>query len=229
MPKQRKAGFLAVLVLAVIAFLAVPVFAAIPGNGRIVFEVLREGSPMGEHRMRFEERGEDLHVFIEIDLEVKLAFVTVFRYEHSNHEVWRDGKLVSIDTTTNDDGEEYFLRGRATELGFEIENRSGSEVLPSDILPSSYWRPETAERSQLLDTQKGRLIDVETRELRQETITVAGARIPATRHRMTGDLNIDIWYAMNGELVKTAFEARGSEVEYARKNISPQLTKLAIE
>ena len=219
----------AAAVLAAIAMLAVPTMAAVPGNGSIVFDVLRGESSMGEHSIRFERHGEELHVFVDIDLEVKIAFFTAFRYTHSNHEVWRDGKLISIDTETDDDGTKHFVKGEATADGFRVESQSGTEVLPADVLPTSYWHPETVERTRLLDTQKGRLVDVESREVAQEVLNIDGTRVAATHYRMSGDLKLDLWYASNGEWVKIAFEARGEEIEYARENASPQLAELAAE
>ncbi|MEX0923059.1 MAG: DUF6134 family protein [Rhodovibrionaceae bacterium] len=211
------------------AILASPALASLPGNGSIVFEVLRGGEPMGTHSLRFEKRGEDLHVFIDIDLKVDLAFVTVFRYEHSNHEIWRDGRLISIETTTDDDGETYFVKGEATAAGFQVTSSEGKAALPADILPTSYWHPQTVARDRLLDTQKGRIVEVATRELRQEAISIDGLRIEATHYRMTGDLDLELWYAPNGEWVKIAFETRGAEIVYARENGGPQLTKRAAE
>lgn len=216
--------------LAGLLVLTAPALAAVPGNGRIEFDVLRDGgTPMGSHSLRFEERGDELHVFIEIDLEVKLAFVTLFSYSHRNHEVWKDGRLIAIDTETDDDGDSYFLRGAADAEGFRVETRDGVKILPADVLPTSYWKRETVERQHLLDTQRGTLVEVATRPVREETISIDGTRIEATHYRMSGDLDLDLWYAPNGEWVKIAFAARGTEVVYDREQASPQLAETGAE
>lgn len=230
MRSEKKLHKLAAAGLAAFMALSTPALAAVPGNGSIVFDVLRGGdSPMGSHSLRFEQRGDELHVFIDIELEVKLAFVTVFSYTHRNHEVWKDGRLIAIETETDDDGERYFVRGAATSKGFRVETKEGVETLPADVLPTSYWKRATVERSRLLDTQRGDLVEVSTRQLRQETISIDGTRIDATHYRMSGDLDLDLWYAPNGEWVKIAFEARGTEVVYDREQASPQLAETAAE
>lgn len=218
-----------VAALSATALLAIPSLAAVPGNGSIIFEVLRGDDPMGEHSLRFERRGEELHVFVDIELEVKLAFFTAFRYSHSNHEVWRDGRLLSIETRTDDDGTEFFVSGRATAEGFLVESKSGSELLPADLLPTSYWHPDTVERSRFLDTQKGQLVEMTARMVGEESLTIGNTEVSATRYRMTGDLKLDLWYAANGEWVKVAFEARGEDIDYLREDVSPQLAELAAE
>ena len=188
--------------------------AKVPGLGEIGFEVLREGSPMGRHSIAFEERGEDLHVKIAIDLEVGLAFVTLFRYEHRNHEVWRDGRLISIETATDNDGDRFWVKGEATAEGFAVASTSGSYTAPADVIPTSYWNPRFVEQSQVLNTQDGRLIEVETRPVAEEQVEVVVGSVLATRYSTTGELALETWYTESGAWVKTAFEAKGSEVEY---------------
>lgn len=214
----RLAGpFLAACALLLLA--AAPLLAARAPAGDIAFSVYRDGAPLGRHELRFRREGPDLHVEIEIELEVKLAFLTLFRYSHRNHEVWRDGRLVSLETRTDDDGTPYRVSGRATERGFEVEGSNGRLVLPASIVPTSYWNPATLDQSVLLDTQKGGLRQVAVRALGLETLTAGGRGVPARRYRMTGDLELDLWYSPEGEWLRIAFEAKGSEVDYARRDV----------
>jgi hypothetical protein len=194
-----------------------PLRAALPRAQEIAFAVLRDGVPLGHHTVVFRREAGDLHVEIDILLEVKLLFLPVFQYRHRNHEVWRDGRLVSIETETNDDGEDFRLRGRATDAGFAVEGSGGRFLAPADVMPTSYWHPETVERTRLLDTQRGRLIQVDIAPVGVETIAMAGRMVDARRYKVTGDLTLDVWYTAEGEWAKITFEARGAEVAYARQ------------
>ncbi len=129
--------------------------------------------------------------------------------------MWRDGRLIAIDTETDDDGEPFWLRGRAEQNGLRVKGSSGRFFAPADIMPTSYWNPDILARTRLLDTQRGRLIDVSIAPLGRETVTMAGRSAEARRYRMTGDLVLDLWYTAEGEWAKTAFEARGAQVSYA--------------
>ncbi len=217
--KRRSGALTAVIGAVAVALLALagPLGAALPIKEDIAFKVFRDGDPLGHHRVGFRREAGDLHVEIDIQLEVKLAFLTVFRYRHSNREVWRDGRLVAINTETDDDGESYWLQGRATAEGFEVEGSSGRFVAPADVMPTSYWNAETVTRQRLLDTQRGRLLDVEIEPTGSEIVVVAGRTVDAQRYAMSGDLELDLWYAPDGEWAKIAFEARGAEVVYARE------------
>ncbi len=178
------------------------------------FKVMRDGSNIGSHSISFEEVGEELHVDIAIDLKVNLAFITVFRYEHRNKEIWRDGRLVSLESRTYDDGDEYFVSARATDEGLLVENKEGSFVAPGDILPTSYWNPATVEQDQLLDTQRGRLLAVSTNPKGLDEVLAAEQRLPAKKFDLNGDLDADLWYAPGGEWMKIAFTARGATIDY---------------
>ncbi len=194
-----------------------PLIAAIPATQRIVFEVLRDGAPLGHHTVVFRRDGGDLHVEIDIALEVKLAFVTLYRYRHSNHETWRGERLIAIETRTDDDGTDYWLRGRAEATGFRVEGSSGSFLAPGDIMPTSYWNSQTVNRSQLLDSQKGRLIEVTTASAGAESLQMPGRRVAARRYSMDGDLDLDLWYTDQGEWAKISFHAGGADVVYLRQ------------
>jgi len=202
---------------AVAAFgVAGTVRAALPGMDEIVFKVFRDGAPLGRHRVAFRREADALHVEIDILLEVKLAFLTVFRYRHTNREVWRDGRLAAINTETDDDGARFWLRGRASAAGLVVEGSSGRFVAPADIMPTSYWNAETVSEDRLLDTQRGRLIDVRIAPAGAEAVVMNGRPVSAERYSVTGDLTLDLWYAADGQWAKTRFEARGAEVVYAR-------------
>ncbi len=218
--RRRLVLFGAVLAAAAVTglLLAGPLKAALPHARQIAFEVFRDGEPLGHHKVFFRDEGGDLHVEIDIRLEVKLAFFTLFRYRHTNREVWRDGRLLAIDTQTDDDGEGFWLRGRAAEAGLQVEGSSGSFLAPADIMPTSYWNPLTVESTRMLDTQRGRLIDVDIEPAGVETMTLAGKPVRAERFKVTGDLVLDLWYTSQGEWAKTSFVARGAEVVYARRD-----------
>ena len=210
-----------VLTLAFATMVAVA-WAAAPGTGHaqgpnLSFDVLREGEPIGHHSVTFRQVDGDLQVDIAITLEVKVAFITVFRYEHENTEIWRDGGLVAIETTTNDNGEKHWLRGQAGDDGFLVESSSGSYVAPLNVVPTSYWNIALVDRPQLLDTQSGRLITVDVTNLGGETIAVAGQTVETMRYDVSGDLDAKLWYTASGEWAKFTFEGRGGEVVYRRR------------
>ncbi|MFD1379834.1 DUF6134 family protein [Fodinicurvata halophila] len=209
----RRWGALALMLTLVVA----PAFAEVPESKALKFQVQRDGSDIGTHTLRFEEKGEELHVHVNIELEVRIAFVPVYTYSHRNHEVWRDGRLVSLSSETDDDGTTYRVEAEATEEGLQVESsEEGSFTAPADILTTSYWNPEAMEREQLLDTQYGRIVDLEIEERGRESLETLEGSVQATRYSVSGDLDMDIWYDVDGQWSGLEFQARGEPVRYLR-------------
>jgi hypothetical protein len=186
--------------------------------GDIAFTVWRGTSPIGTHRIAFRAEGDDLVVTVAIDLAVRVAGIAVYRYTHRNREVWRGGRLVSLDTTTNDDGTVYAVAARAGADGLAVTSGGRTIAAPADILPSSYWHPETPSARRLLNTQTGAVESIAVAAPAAETVETAAGRVPARRFAMTGGIAGDFWYDGAGRLAKIAFTAKsdGSLIWYRR-------------
>ncbi len=181
----------------------------------IDFLVTRNGKEFGYHKILYknQENG-DLHVKIDIQLEVKLGFVKLFSYKHENKEVWRKGKLFQINTITNDNGKNFFINGKSTNEGFIINTQEGTKLLPLNIVPTSYWNFKVINNKNWLDTQRGILLDLDISFSGSENIEdFYGNKILAERYDISNDLNLSLWYR-NNSLVKIAFDARGSKINY---------------
>lgn len=211
-----------------LATMAFPLAAALPRRDRLSFSVIREGAPIGSHSLTFNREGEDLRVRVDILLEIKFAFITVFRYQHRNEEVWRNGRLVALDARTDDDGTDYWVKAQATDEGLAVEGSKGSFLAPAETIPTSYWNPATVERRELLDTQRGGMMTVRTVESGKDLVETDSGSLSARRYEMSGDLNLRLWYAGDGDWVKIAFTARGSEVEYVRREAAASLDRAAL-
>ena len=172
------------------------------------------GRPFGHHRLSFRRDGDRLTVDIEIALEVRIAFVTAYRYRHRNTEIWRDGRLVSLDSRTDDDGRQHRVTARSAPEGLVVDGIDGRIVAPADIIPTSYWNKAIVDQTTVLDTQHGRLVDVTIRPRGTETVTAAGQSITTERYAVTGGADLDLWYSQAGQWVRMAFTARGSDIEY---------------
>ncbi len=180
------------------------------------FSVRLGGVPIGIHAVRLLEDDGELIVETAIDLELTVAFVSVFTFTHRNTERWRDGRLLSLESTTNDTGDEFFVTGQATEQGVQVDGSRGSYLAPPDIMTTSLWNREIVNRTQAIDTQKGALFAFTVEPGSQDFIDGDGGRIVARSYRFRGDLNIDVWYDVDQEVAGVAFNVRGNPITYRR-------------
>ena len=192
-----------------------PVAALPSGGAHLAFRALRNGAEIGWHRVDFRADQGRLTVDIEIRFDVTFAFLTLYRYRHRSRETWQGSRLLALDAATDDDGDQYRVRAHAAGGRLIVETAKGDQrEVPATTLPTSYWQERTIAREQWLDTQGGRLARATVQRLGSERITAAGRAVPATRYRLRGDLNCEIWYHER-QWSKLRFVASdGSTVDY---------------
>ncbi len=198
------------------AWLVPRVARAQPVAAPLMFTVLRDGAPIGTHRVEFKQEGDTLAVDISIDMVVKIALIPVYRYMHRSREIWRQGLLQSLEARTNDDGTRTEVRVRRQSGGLAVEGSGGSFLAPASTEPTSYWHEDMTLQSRLLDTQNGVIVDVTARKTGIRRATIAGRDIDVRTYELSGDLTSQLGYSATGEWVDLAFLARGSRIVYRR-------------
>ena len=83
--------------------------------------------------------GPRLAVDIDIELEVRLAFITVYRYRHTNRELWDDGRLMGFTSRTDDN--RTLHRVEARRVG---DGGSASTRMPGHVPPLAAGAPANA-------------------------------------------------------------------------------------
>ena len=93
----------AVLILSTGLLIEKPGWAAgVPEGGVLVFEILRNGEAIGTHTYRFDQSEERTEVRIKTDIDFRLLFIPIYKFEHASREVWQDGRLTSLESNTNE-------------------------------------------------------------------------------------------------------------------------------
>src|SRR5580765_746315 len=90
-----------------LVFLAPLVFAAAQAgveDTTLNFAVTRNGDRIGTTTVRLQRDGGHLVADIATQVEVKIASITIYRFEQRETERWADGKLVGLQAVTDDNG-----------------------------------------------------------------------------------------------------------------------------
>lgn len=191
------------------------------------FAAFRNGSPLGRHRLTFTPDGSSLRVDIAIELDVKLAFISLYRYRHTNRETWEDGRLMGFSSRTDDNGTAHRVDARREGDAILVESDAGRVEAPGDAMPSTYWHRRFLDAPVWIDTQRGRLLDCKVTPVASERVLAAGRDLPADRFAVTGDLTLDLWYAKD-HWVKLDFKGEdGSTIDYRLERGVPQLIAMA--
>ena len=96
-------------IIALVAFLTVGGFAFADSETRL-FKIKIDGKAAGEMTMNI-TKAEDGTITTTIDTELQVNAYLVFTYRYSFHgkEVWKDGALQKIESSTNDNGTRYAM------------------------------------------------------------------------------------------------------------------------
>jgi hypothetical protein len=184
----------------------------------MVFDVLRDGDKIGEHRVDFERLDGTLKVSVATEMEVSFAFVTLFRYEHKRVERWRDGELESLAGMTNDDGEEFEVSIVRKEGFYSRTVNGAEEEIKEPLSVDSLWSKDRLSAGKLFSVASGESYRVRSNLLGWETIEAGGAAVEAQHVKLSGEVERDLWYAASGELLKVQYEgAEGETFEYVRR------------
>ncbi|HET9489806.1 MAG TPA: DUF6134 family protein [Methylomirabilota bacterium] len=194
---------------------SVRAYAAAPRDLR--FHVLRHGSPIGEHRVTFRPDGPRLTVETHVDIAVTVLFFTVFRFKHDAEEVWQSERLVSVKSTTDDNGTILQVSGSAVVDGFRIIGHDGPFLASPYLLTSNaLWDSRIVRENRLIDVQHGGEIGLVTKQLGDEQVNTPQGPVRASRHHMiTPYYAGSVFHDSDGRWVKGLLELKGERVEYA--------------
>jgi uncharacterized protein DUF6134 len=140
LPSKFVASALLAAALFLLGALAAPASAGTqPVPQTLEFDIARDGDIVGHHRISFRGEGDRLIVHSDLKIEVEALSFTVYRYQQTREEVWRNGKLVALAASADDDGTPHDIKGAAAPNG-ALRMSSGQDqwTLPPESVPASY-------------------------------------------------------------------------------------------
>lgn len=191
----------------------------VPAGNRLGFDIMRNGKRLGAHVLTFERGDDGLVVRVAVELVVKAAFITLYRYRHSATERWAGDQVVELETLTDDDGDKFAVTGRRDRRGLVIEGSTAPRyVAPANALPATHWNQRQLD-GPWINTQDGKLARPKvTRQGADEIPTAAAGSLRATHFVLSGDVEFDLWYDNQPSWAGLRFKGKdGSLIRYERQ------------
>jgi hypothetical protein len=186
--------FLGLLVLAIGPAAAQPAATPPPASDRRLFDIFRDGNKIGTEVVEIDKDRDTTNITFTTHISVVVLFIQAYHFDHSATETWTGGRFVSYKALTDDNGTKHSVTAIAAgdKVDLEVDGKQ-SEAAP-DLLPASWWNKDFLNRTDMLDSETGRLISIKVTDLGDETLVQNGAKIEAHHYKISGDLDRDLWF-----------------------------------
>ena len=190
----------------------------IPDN--ILFNVYRNDSKIGYHKLTFSQDQDFIKSKINIEFEVNFLGLTLYEYSHQNIEFWKNNSLQKLATNTDKNGDLLNCNFEKKDDNYQIDGSSRKKLVKNSLIPTSYWNKIIVDNKFLkaLNTQDCSDLDFTISYIGQGFIY--NNSLLADHFKLIGkessgeDVDIDLWYDEKNRWVKMIFVKDGSKIEY---------------
>ena len=177
------------------------------------FAVLISGKPSGEVHMTI-HRQDDGSIQMRCDTDIKVSFgLLKYKYIYRGLEVWKDRRLVRLDSNTDDNGKRYIVSALPDGSNLKMKVNNVENQVRGDVWVTSYWTlPDPklrAETLAILDADNGKILEGKLAFIATEKLRIAGQEVTLNHYRLTGKTNIDLWYDGSERLVRQEWTEQG--------------------
>jgi hypothetical protein len=192
----------------------------IPASNALHFDVFRNGKPFGKYQVLFTVAGNVMTVTSDVAMNLRIANLTVFDYQHHCEEIWRDGRFSEMRShSLRDKGrtEADAVTAIRGEFGIHITTNKGPLSAPLNANPLTHWNPATLQ-GPMFNPQDGLVLDLTCHPMGRDGVTLAtGVSLTANHWALRGSQTLDEWYDDAGAWagLKAIFPDK-STIEYRR-------------
>jgi hypothetical protein len=179
------------------------------------FAVMRNGTQIGNSTIRLRRDGEETVAEVVTHIQVKIAYVTVYRFDQNQTERWADGNLVALTSITDDNGTPHkvLVKRKGNTLLVEADGKA-SEVDPT-LTPVSLWNPSLVQKKLALNPQDGTVTPVSVVDHGEEKLVLEGRPTTAHHYSINTSFPQEVWYDEQNRLVKVKLRGSdGSTIHY---------------
>jgi hypothetical protein len=177
------------------------------------FKIFVDGKPAGQYSMTVEKKADGtLYMTGRADVTVSV-FLRRYVYTYEGRETWKDGRLLRLQSTSNDDGKAYQVDAQASKEGLRVSVNNQVREVRWDVWTTSYWQladKRFVNKSvPLLDADDGKTYSGLLTKVGSARVRVGGQAIDCDHYRVEGGpYPIDLWFDKDKRLVRQDFEER---------------------
>lgn len=201
-----------------LALLLIPFAAQADHSGDHLAEyhytIIREGEPIGTHRVTVTPEGHATKVEAKTDLEVTFGPLTLYEMQHLRREIWRDGELEEMTAHTNKNGDVYDIAVTRAPQGYTRVINGRTDSFDGSVKLLALWHKDLFQYSSFISPMEDRTYRISVDFVGADKIELLDRSVEAFHYRMSGDTNREIWYDDEGHIMKVRLLDHSSEIEY---------------
>ena len=179
------------------------------------FAVMRNGQQIGSHTIELRRNGPETTVQMVTHVEVKIAFVTVYRFDQTETERWVGGKLMALNAVTHDNGTVHRVTATRTNDKLAIEADGKLTQVAGNTIPASLWNPLLLEKTVAFNPQDGKIMPIAVTDRGEDHLVVQGRAKRARHYVINSTFPQDVWYDEARQLLKVELKGSdGSTIRY---------------
>jgi hypothetical protein len=157
--------------------------------------VLLDDRVIGDHQFKVTNTDRERTVVSSASFDVKVLFLNLFRYRHSNVERWQGDCLHSIDASTDANGQSFAVNGKVQQGEFIVSTLEQERTLNGCVMTFAYWDQAFLDQPRLLNAQTGEYETVNIQEPQEDTVHFNNVELPAYRVQLeTKNGPVSLWY-----------------------------------
>ena len=179
------------------------------------FAVMRDGQQIGSNTIELRRNGSETTVQMMTQVQVKIAFVTVYRFEQTETERWVGGKLMALSALTNDNGTMHRVKATRANDRLTIEADGKTTEVAGNTIPASLWNPLLLEKTVAFNPQDGKMMPIAVTDHGEDQLVVQGHAKRARHYVINSTFPQDVWYGDARQLLKVELKGSdGSTIRY---------------
>jgi hypothetical protein len=201
------------LVLA--AFCSAGAGKAEPAAETTRFAVMRNGQQIGSNTIELRRNGSETTVRMVTHVEVKIAFVTVYRFDQTETERWVGGKLMALNAVTDDNGTLHRVKATRANDKLAIDADGKVTEIAGNTIPANLWNPLLLEKTVAFNPQDGKMMPIAVTDHGEDQLVVQGRAKRARHYVINSTFPQDVWYDDAQQLLKVELKGSdGSTIRY---------------
>ncbi len=181
---------------------------------------------VGETSVILTRRGRDVIAEVDARLHISILGIINFDYHLSSREVWRDGVLQELRSTTNNDGAEEFVIASRISGGVQIDASGFQGVVSGNPATTSYFTSDFMARPTWISTQSGDPLELTIRNAGPASFTTNEGALACTKFTTRGKLKLSLFYDQSNEWVGTSFKVAGRAANIAMSSRGQSFTQI---